>query len=412
MKQTICVVAVMLMCVLEIAHGLGDSTSNPNVSKKKLRDNWIEGYVLNRMGEPLDGVEVRGLTPRVGFHSCFSSPRGHDPLGDEYIAKTGSDGHFRLEGLPNRFEEIGLRLRIPGWHENTKNYPVNHSVRIKMDRPDRVIKGFVVDDETDEPVQYFSVSVYGKHKTFSDSEGVFVIGGLWPYRYGRVFVDAEGYQQTIARDIVAEPEKSASLHTIRIRKGKDLEGILVDVRTGQALSAVPILYGFIRDSGYYHWADSHNYDHNTGSISGVQRGATNEKGKFNFHEAADERGTLFIIHDNYARLILRAEQRKIDPSTGLLRVELEPGASISGLLVKDDAVQAGVKICIWKNSRPEKHNPKEEFESVLTDNEGRFCYGRLTAGKYGMSHSNTIFKKVSLSSGEALNLGTIRSEDQ
>lgn len=182
--------------------------------------NWIEGHVLNRMGKPLEGVEVRGLTPEEGAYSSFSSPSGHDPLGEEYTAKTDSDGYFRLEGLPKEFKQIGLSLSIPGWHVNTKKYVVNHFARIEMDRPDRVIRGIVVDDETGEPVQEFSVSVYGKHGTFSDAKGAFVIGGLWPYRYQRVFVDAKGYQRTIARNISAEPEETASPHTIRIRKTK------------------------------------------------------------------------------------------------------------------------------------------------------------------------------------------------
>jgi hypothetical protein len=339
-------------------------------------------------------------------------PTGHDPLGDEYIAKTDSSGRFRMDGLPEKFDAIGLQLSIPGWHKNTSNYPVNQSIEIKMDRPDRVIKGYVVDEETNEPVQEFSVSVYGKHKVFSDSGGSFLIGGLWPYRYTRVFVDAEGYQRTIARDIVADLEDSASPHTIRIKKGKGLDGILVDARSGQELASVPILYGLLdKDSRYYDWSDSHNYDYNTGPIRGIQRGLTDEIGRFQFHEAEDEKGTLFINHANYARLLLKPNQRKSDASTGLLRVELEPQATISGIIFKNNAPQKGVRISIWKETRPEERNPEEEFESKTTDSEGRFRYPRLTTGEYRMYHDQTIFQKVSLSSGEVLDLGKISLED-
>ncbi len=157
-------------------------------------------------------------------------------------------------------------------------------------------------------------------------------------------------------------------------------------------------------------ADTTLKHYNSGPLACIHHGKSTENGRFHFHEAPDELGTLFILHGQYERLILRPEDRVIDAETGLVRVELDPEASISGMCLIEDEPQMDVGVSFWMPGRQE--DPKQSFEKTATNESGQYRFGSLVPGTY-VVHSQAgpgevgLSRKCKLNAGEEirLNLG-------
>jgi protocatechuate 3,4-dioxygenase beta subunit len=352
----------------------------------------VKGHVFDVAGNPISGVTVEAWeAQRKMFRSSFFITPDPRPLPGEGTRRTtDAEGRFELTDLPG--PEVQLRFwGGEQWDDHRGNYSVDQEVVVVLAKRsedsrsgwDQVVRGRVFDAEAGLPIESFTVTIYGKTRSFQDEEGRFTFPGLFGYRYRRVLVEAKGYQPTVARSIEADPEGQAEEHQILLKKGKGLEGILVDALTGEGIPGVSIIYGIADEARYFAWGDCENYKHNSGPLRGTVRHTTHEDATFMFPEAADEKGTLFIRQPGYARRILFPENRVYDTDSGLLRVELQPEGSISGIVFRDGEPEpnAGITLGLHQQSR----KPEQEFETVRADDEGRFRIGSLAPGSYRVS---------------------------
>ena len=185
---------------------------------------------------------------------------------------------------------------------------------------------------------------------------------------------------------------------------------MVDARSGHGIAGAPILYAMATKTHYFNWGERHGYDYNSGPLDRIRRVTSNEQGRFRLADTPDELGILFILHGEYERLTLYPEDRVTDPATGVVRVELKPEASISGICSIDDEPHVNTQMRLWLSGQRDK--PEQGFEWPFTDEDGRYRFGNLGPGTYvvislGTPDKMGMRRKCKLSAGEhkRLNLG-------
>jgi hypothetical protein len=290
---------------------------------------------------------------------------------------TDENGFFRFDSLPAG--EVGLWINDQTWDQHSENHAVDQAVSIALEERyagwEKVIRGRVVDDETGEPIPEFTVWVHRKEKTFRSDDGRFVFPGLFGYRYGRVFVTADGNRCAVGREISAEPEAAAPEHEFRLKK-QCLEGYVVDAVTGRRLAGVSISHGFA-EIDRLRWETVDEEDPKPAALHDGRKVLSGDDGSFRFCETEDEKGILAILHEPYARMFLTPDEREYDPETGHLRVELHPGSTLSGLYLRGGDPVPGGDIHLARGSM--------EYESVATGGDGRYTFHCLDPGEYRMA---------------------------
>jgi len=358
---------------------------------------WIAGVVVDAKGKPIKGAKIEAQTAVEGFYSSFSSPSSPSPIpGDgPFETVTDREGRFRLDGLPSN--QVQLSVGAPYRHVNDRNYVVNHQCRIAMSGSGRrgVIRARVLHAETGKPVQDFKVArrYDPNQRPFNSRDGRFTWDGKFTEgkRYS-MQVYAKGYAPAVV-GIPAVPPDSENETTIDLSPSEPLVGGLFDADTGRPMAGVSIMYGVVGDTRYFEWSDLANYIDGHHGLSLVQRAVVGSDGKFWFGEAkGNEQGTLFVMAPGYERLILKPEERQIDPDSGQLRIALHREASISGAFLKDGRPQAGVEVAVWK-----KHarGELEEFlEGAETDSDGTYRFGNLAPGTYNVAYAERVSRST------------------
>ncbi len=373
--------------------GLDDIPNDADVLPPEKADFKLEpqhrlsGIVVDEKGQPIPAVSIVAETASTGFHSSFSSPSSPMPIPGSAprTTSTGPDGLFSLDQLPA--EHVKLTVNTPHRHVNAQNYDVDKEVRILMDGSGRpgIVRIRVIDAETKDPIpQYDLVRRYeSKRMAVNDPEGRYEsklsITEGWNYW---VYIYNKDYAPTVAK-VKGLPLSRKDEALVQLQRGQPFVGQLVDANTSKPIANAPILYGVTPERTYIQWSDWKRYADGHHSFDTVQHAVTDEQGNFWFSEAPGQRnGTLFILIPGYERLILKPADRPQAGDDGSMQIKLAPEAAIAGTLIKDGKPQADVEVSVWK--REPRDNIDQMFERVRTDAEGKFCYGSLSPGTYGV----------------------------
>jgi hypothetical protein len=366
----------------------GRQVENFVLSATPIDGHAIAGTVVDEQGQPVGGVRVEAFTPVVGFHSSFSIPTGRDYfVGPDRVHETDEQGRFRISDLPEG--EVQLNLRSKHRHVNDQNYPVQEGLKITMSGSGQpgVIQGRIVDAATSlSPPTVNDIRIVPRYSPTnyhcSGDNGHFQLPTVATLDAEYlVYVYAKGYAAAQAR-LTALPVGSNEFTNIKLKTRPPLQGRLVDGSTGQPIIGAAILYGIADRASYIEWSDLQKYADGYHPLTFVQHIDSSQKGEFWFAEPEDgPRGTIIVVVDGYQRLILNPEARQLDDASGDLVIRLKRESAITGVVLKDGKPLPNASVVVSGRS---KDGLDQMYESVRTDADGKYKYGRLAAGSYNV----------------------------
>ena len=301
------------------------------------RSGFVEGLVLNDVGEPVSDSRV---------------------FGGKLYAVTDGSGKFVL-GPFDWSAEVTVEAFAHGSRSDRTATEVPASgVTLRIARLGG-FRGLVLDSETGEPVEDFCVYVDPRDTkpralTFHNLDGVFRLGVV-AGRY-RIGVAAREYVPFILDRVIVE-EQSQSEVRFDMERGGQIEGWVVDSATDG-----PIPGAWVRHGGF-EWAASQ---------CGVQQAQSSEDGSFVLGGAPDGRVTVDVGAVRYLskRIEVSAHDRIV--------VRMSKGGSVFGTLAVPDGLSgAGASIRLVGN----------DTLVTTTDADGRFEFHGLHDGRYQVEAS-------------------------
>jgi protocatechuate 3,4-dioxygenase beta subunit len=369
------------------------------------------GTVVDELNRPIPGVRVEAFTPVKGFISSFSMPTGRDYFaGPDRVSTTDAAGRFRIADLPT--DEVQLNLESKHRHVNDQNYPVKEGLKIKMSGSGAtgVVQGRLVDERGGLPPLSADVRIVPRYstKTYTcDNDGRFqlpaevTLGGKYiVYVYAKGFAAKECRLATVRRG-------SDEFQPIKLTIGPQLQGKLLDAQTGQPVKDAAMMYGISEGHSYIEWSDLKSYADGHHPLKFVQHVTTNKQGEFWFAEPeGNARGMIIVFLPGYQRLILKPEARDADAG-GELVIRLKRESAFTGVVLRDGKPAANESLSVSRVSEQIRDNPMQMSESVHTDAQGKYRYGRLSPGQYYI-HGGAYSRKATVGEGETatVNLGS------
>jgi hypothetical protein len=351
---------------------------------------WLAGEVVDEDGRPVEGATVRAMTTIYTLRNKSLHP------GNARQAETDGRGRFALRDLSG--PTAALRIKGPpagDWGSNDY-WGNNYHREMEVDRRVRLtllrwglIRGRILDRETGEPVPVFKIQLkkgegyydYSRAdpgEFFNSSEGRFSLKKLdqGPIEF---LVEAEGYIPRWIRDIKVEWEERALDHDVKITKGRSLEGVVVDGATGAPLSGATVVFGALVEGDL-------SWDEGTfRRMVDRQETVTGEDGAFRVREG--DPGTLFVRRPGYARLALPPlEWEKLLVLPERLRVPLEGGTSLSGILFEDGKPSRNGFLVLYRMRPGIGEGRREWIGNLERDAEGRFRVEELSPGDCILEH--------------------------
>jgi hypothetical protein len=218
-----------------------------------------------------------------------------------------------------------------------------------------------------------------------------------------VYVYAKGYAATEAK-LTAVPADSKEFTSIELKPRPALRGKLIDAETGQPAGGAPLIYGTADRLSYIEWSSLDKYADGHHSLSYVQHVTSSPTGEFWFAEPdSGPRGLIIVFVDGYQRMLLYPRDRRWDEATGELLVKLKRESAVEGIVLQNGKPVADETVSVSGSDPQGFHNM---YESVRTDDNGKYRYGRLAPGNYrvrGASFSRVT--KVDRGETVTVNLG-------
>jgi hypothetical protein len=345
---------------------------------------WLEGQVLDEEDQPVAGARVSALPTIYHLRNLSIHP------GILTRASTDERGRFSLGDLAA--PTTALKIDGPRGSDWGNNYhpqvEVDRRVTLRLLRFG-LIRGRVLDRETGEPVQIFGIKLkkgtgYYEYpradpgEFFNSPEGLFVLKKLDQDRI-EFLLEAEGYIPRWVRDLSAEPEERAPVHQVRITRGRSLEGTVVDASSAAPLADARLVFGA------WEGADLAWDEGSFRKLPDRQEVVTGPDGRFRVREG--EPGTLFVRRAGYARLALPPEEwRKLRDPSGRLRVALEPGTALSGVMFEDGVPSKRGFLVLYRRKGGAGDAAREWIGNLDRDDRGRFRVEELTPGEYFLEH--------------------------
>ncbi len=406
----------------------GPTTAPTELQFQLLLETRIEVTIVGESGSPIPSLSVLPMTPQSGFNSSFSSVKqqekipGHDQPSlcnadgvcelrqllptPEPLLETKTDDAVAQKEYVERFNQDGwLSLKITEGTEWVHEYQISRTGyfdskgRVKITVPNyrnpltrRTYDGRIfaqVLDPDGQPVPQYQVTLrhHAEPVTMSDASGRFQWGKtLDPDRDYQLRVFAKGFAPHI-ESIVPKETSQAAPRRIELTPNKSTEFQLIDRQTQKPIANVPVLTGVSKKSGwnYVEWNDFKSYADGYHSLENVLHLVTDSDGRITLPEGL-EQSTLFILAAGYGRLAIAPKRRPDPDEKGLVRIQLEPAATI--LAIRDP------------NSRfrePDEQlylhlETSDDFEHMfhsLRGEEGKWFVDSLAPGTYqvGVTHS-------------------------
>jgi len=380
----------------------------------------VSGVVTGEDGKPLAGAVVRAMTlPKETPQRRGARPGAPKPL----TAKTGADGTFKIEGLPDG--SLAVRVESPGLAPAfADKVPSGASLTLKLKKGVTVI-GRVLDLKTQRPFGGATVRAIEKdaarfgreaaHAGTSAEDGTFRIADCAP---GIVQIEAIGPQTARARleNVLARaPREGETLdpatNTLYLQPGGRLAGRVTGPdgkpMEGAEVAAAPAegsLFAMIRDGGSSERSDASGRYVLEGLPAGSRYNVTARKAGLTDGEAGPipvEAGT---------------DRQDVD-------LRLETGAAITFRLVTvDDAPVAETEVRVDPSGERRGRGGRGGLrmglgtvapEQIVPGASGKFTVKNLDAGTFDVTLSpvdgaDIVKQAVVLKNGETLDLGTMK----
>jgi hypothetical protein len=188
----------------------------------------LEGSIAGTLTGP-EGEPVAGAT--VGAHS----PNAH------CFTQSGADGSYRIEYLGS-----SERWAIEVFTTSAYAHDARHDVPVGSEDVDFVLRrrgsvsGIVVDEATGKPVPAFEVrEVPWPATPFSSPDGTFALTGIQGAA-PVLEVSAEGYVAATTEPIELDERGAAAGIRIALKPGEGVEGVVIDLATGQPLEGARV----------------------------------------------------------------------------------------------------------------------------------------------------------------------------
>jgi protocatechuate 3,4-dioxygenase beta subunit len=382
--------------------GFGDSkTENVSVAAGETRElsivldpgGEIAGVVLDQDGQPLGGALVRALREGGGDERMLEAQR---LLGGAFkTARSGSDGLFRLEGLPSA--AYSVIAEKPGYSAASAAAvrPGETRLELLLEAAAR-LEGRVVDAATLRPIPVFEVRLVdlereavggGEPSPFDfrpwrqarDADGRYFRDGLEPGRC-RVEVRADGFAPS-AQDIVLASGAVAEVSFALERAGV-LTGQVIDASTGQPVEGARV--GLASRDGRPPAAEDESADSRREvrryfeDFALARSVSTDGEGRFELASFPAEPQTVVVTHDEFVQehrdevAVAFGEQKE-------LKILFKKGLSLSGTIA-DAASRPAVGAFVLVKGTSEGF--ERVRKSATADAEGRFRIGGLERGSY------------------------------
>jgi len=370
----------------------------------------VAGIVADEHNKPIAGARVEAFTPRVGFNSSFSMETGRYYFpGPDRVDTTDEQGRFRIVDLPT--DQVQLNITSKHRWINDTNYAVEEGLIIQMSGSGEpgVIQCRVVDSATKQPPKTASdVRIVPRYETTiykcAPDSGTFRLPRELTLGESYVlYVYAKGYAIASA-NLKSVPADSTEFTDIKLKPKPALRGKLIDADTGKPIAAAPIVYGIADHMSYIEWSSLPKYADGYHSLEFVQHDVSTATGEFWFAEpGSGSRGLIIVFVDGYQRLMLYPRDRRLDEATGQLIVKLKRESAINGVVRINGKLAPNTSVSV---SGGDAIGMTNMYESVRTDANGKFRYGRLTPGNYHVS-SGPYTHVAKLEKGQTLtvNLG-------
>lgn len=403
----------------------------------------LKGTVVDEDGTPLEGIEILAMSVSDGVHSRFSMPSASYPFpGPPHIGTTDAEGRFQIVDLPGtKSEVVGMTpdnkvihrdqprkfmlcKKSPKSYMTLREATCDEEVQLVVRRrwlgtkesTPGVVRGVVLDAETNQPIPRFKVGV--RHRAglhgFEDPAGNFVLDELIEERRYEVHVFAEGYAPGLLGDdehpghaFAAAPSDEQRL-VCRLERSPSYSGTVVDP-DGRPIEGAEIVFGRYRgapSTPYFHWEEFEKYADGYMSLDDVQRMTTAADGRFSFSEGMAP-GCLAIRAEGFGRVYYEAEQRPDRAENGEATIVLaRADASIRGVVRCNGQAMPNSEVRLWRHG---KHGYSTRVE---VDEQGAFVFPHLDAGGYTLTieaerdaSSQIEFRQVlSLEPGEVRDL--------
>lgn len=301
---------------------------------------WIEVEAVDKSGAAIPGLRV-GLA--LAAEWMDSSYRKIPGLPQDI--KTDSAGMARVEGLPSRHLNISLSGR--GWSTASLKGAEPDTTNQVVVRPQGRIRGLVVDEQTQSPVQDFTVKTHGNGVEVSRArvgekqsapEGRFELKELNEGEDYELTIESPGYLAYTLLGAKAIPTDDPSEIRFELTKGSDLSGRIVDAASGAPLVGAMILYGRINpadlnsSTGAFNlnWSPRFYRPPFNGGLFNFQQTESAADGSFKLQDYHQE-GVLLIKAEGHGRVtVYPTERRSYALTDGVLQIPLGPAARVHG----------------------------------------------------------------------------------
>jgi hypothetical protein len=388
----------------------GKQERNFVLKRSPKKGHAVAGNVVDQHNKPIAGASVEAFTPVVGFFSSFSTPTGRDYFpGPDRVDTTDEQGRFRIIDLPT--EQVQLNITSKHRYVGDTNYPVEEGLIIVMSGSGEpgVIQCRVVDAATKLPPKTVAdVRIVPRYETTNykcaPETGTFrlprelTLGDSY-----MMYVYAKDYAIASAK-LKSVPADSTEFTDIELRPKPALRGKLIDAETGKPIAAAPIVYGIADHMSYIEWSSLPKYADGYHSLEFVQHEVSTATGEFWFAEPeSGSRGLIIVFVDGYQRLMLYPRDRRFDEGSGQLIIKLKRESAIEGVVRINGKLAPNTSVSV---SGSDAIGMSNMYESVRTDANGKFRYGRLGPGNYRV-HGGPYSRVAKLEKGQTftVNLG-------
>src|SRR5262249_47004866 len=114
----------------------------------------------------------------------------------------------------------------------------------------------------------------------------------------------------------------------------------------------------------------------------------------------EAKGSLFILHPGYARMILHAGDRLLADAQGRTPVLLQPEAVVRGVYKVDGVPQRDAAIQLFQPHTERLTGLDQTFEISNTNDKGEFEFTNLAPGQYRVYIQGGAKEEVTLATGE------------
>ncbi|MCX7046345.1 MAG: carboxypeptidase-like regulatory domain-containing protein [Candidatus Sumerlaeota bacterium] len=376
----------------------GTAESPLEVNFKLDKAHWAAGVVVTAKGAPIEGLDARmaysgeSEENNILSYSRQVSQRVH----------TDADGKFRFEDLPNRAATISLLGK--GWTSLLKKpLALDQETRIVM-KEAGVLKGLVVDGETQTPVKAFTVKAWGARSgdenanmeiLFNSPDGTFTLYDLEQDVKYSLMVSAEGFVAARQGELKAGPEADAKPMLFKLSKGAETKGIVLDGASQQPLAGAIVALSsvVVGESGSDEQMGQYSIRYGGASDEDAIRVMTGADGSFTFREG-EALGILSVKALNFTLLVIPPNERNQYGGAHSLRIALKRGGAVKGTITFGGKPLAKVvNVSAYRTNPRNIPNAMSEEEGqsneTQTDANGAYRISGLWPGAYQLSLNGT-----------------------